>query len=390
MKILVVHNTYQQRGGEDIVVEAEAALLRSRGHIVTDYRRDNHELAAMGRTAAAMDTLWSNRTVDDMVRQIAQNKPDLVHAHNTFPLISPSLYWAAARAGVPVVQTLHNFRLLCPQGMFLRDEKVCEDCLGALPWRGVVHRCYRGSVAQTAVLASLISVHRAIGTYRNKVCYYVALTEFSRAKFVAGGLPGERICVKPNFVDIPFCEEEQQPSGALFVGRLSPEKGVGVLARAAATRGHSVIDVIGTGPEQSSLETSPGIRLLGSQPPEIVYARMRKAAYLVMPSICYENFPRTVVEAFACGAPVIASRLGAMAEIIEDGQTGLLFEAGNPDDLAQKMTWAEANPAAMRELGRNARREYEAKYTPEINYQQLMNIYAGANAGVRPQAEKSR
>jgi len=293
---------------------------------------------------------------------------------------------AAARAGVPVVQTLHNFRLLCPQAMFLREGRVCEDCLGKLPWRGVVHRCCRGSVSQSAVLASMIGVHRAIGTYRSKVSRYIALTEFSRAKFIAGGLLGKQISVKPNFVDLPAPENERQRAGALFVGRLSPEKGTRVLARAAATRRHAVIDVIGTGPERSSLEASPGIRLLGWQAPETIYARMRGAAFLVAPSICYENFPRAIVEAFACGLPVIASRLGAMAEIVRDGATGLLFEAGNAEDLAQKMAWAEATPDALREMGANARREYEAKYTPAVNYRQLMKIYADAIAVMQPRA----
>ncbi len=389
LRVLVAHNAYQQRGGEDSVVDAEIGLLQGRGHEVELFPRHNDELAQIGQFAAAVQTMWSGRTVTDLARKIAAFKPDVIHAHNTFPLISPSLYSAAARAGVPVVQTLHNFRLLCPQAMFLRAGRVCEDCLGRFPWPAVRYRCYRGSARQTAVLASMIGVHRAIGTYRNKVSRYIALTEFSRTKFIAGGLRGEQIAVKPNFVDGPVPENERQRSGALFVGRLSPEKGTRVLARAAARRPNTVIDVIGTGPEQSSLEASPGIRLLGWQAPETIYGRMREATYLVMPSICYETFGMVAVEAFANGLPVIASRLGAMAEIVRDGETGLLFEAGNADDLAQKIAWAEDNPAAMRVMGANARREYEAKYTPETNYRQLMTIYADAIAAAMPRAGNS-
>jgi glycosyltransferase involved in cell wall biosynthesis len=236
----------------------------------------------------------------------------------------------------------------------------------------------------------MIGVHRALGTYDNKVSRYIALTEFSRAKFIAGGIRSEQISVKPNFVDLPPPEHRRPRSGALFVGRLSPEKGTRVLARAAATRGRALIDVIGTGPEQSSLETSPGMRLLGWQVPETIYARMRAAAYIVVPSIWYENFPRTIVEAFACGLPVIASRLGAMAEIVRDGETGLLFEADNAEDLANKMAWAEAHPGTVREMGANAYREYEAKYTPEINYHQLINIYAEAIRVAQPRPESFR
>ena len=386
VRVLVAHNGYQHRGGEDSVVDAEIALLQRHGHEVELFSRHYDEIDRIGKPAAAVQAIWSVYTIAELTNRVAAFKPDVVHAHNTFPLISPSLYAAAARAGVPVVQTLHNFRLLCPQAMFLRNGHVCEDCLGKFPWRGVLHRCYHRSVAKTAVLASMIGVHRTIGTYRNRVGRYIALTEFSRAKFIAGGLQGEQIAVKPNFVDGPAHEAERPRLGALFVGRLSIEKGTRVLARAAVTRRHAVIDVIGTGPERSSLEVSPGIRLLGWQVPDAVYARMREAAYLVAPSICYENFPRTIVEAFACGLPVISSRLGAMAEIVRDGATGLLFEAGNADDLAQKMAWAEANPAALRAMGASARREYEAKYTPETNYTQLMTIYADAIAAAWPQA----
>ena len=378
LRVLVVHNTYQQPGGEDRVVEAEVSLLRTRGHAVELYMRNNDELRGMGMLAAAKDTVWSSRTGVDVARLVDEFRPNVVHAHNTFALISPSLYIAVARAGVPVVQTLHNFRLLCLQAMFLRDGRVCEDCLGRFPWRGVLHRCYRGSAPQSGVLAAMIGLHRALGTYRRMVSRYIALSEFSRAKFIAGGLQGERITVKPNFTEAPAPDNQRLRAGALFVGRLSPEKGTRVLARAASGRQSASIDVIGAGPERSSLEATPGLRLLGWQNREAVYARMRGASYLIMPSICYENFPLTVVEAFANGLPVIASRLGAMAELIRDGTTGLLFEAGNADHLAERIAWAEAHPGDLARMGRAARDEYESRYTPERNYEVLMDIYRSA------------
>lgn len=375
LRVLVVHNAYQQRGGEDAVVEAEVSLLRAHGHAVELYRRHNDELREMGALAAAKNTVWSSRTAADLARLIADFRPHVAHAHNTFALISPSVYSAVARARVPVVQTLHNFRLLCLQTMFLRKGRVCEDCLARLPWRGVLRHCYRGSASQSAVMLAMIGIHRAIGTYRRKVSRYIALTEFSRRKFIAGGLPAARIAVKPNFAEGPVLGDDLPRSGALFVGRLSPEKGTGVLARAAARRQHSVIDVIGAGPEQSSLEAVSGLRLLGWQSQEAIYARMREVVYLVVPSICYENFPLTVAEAFANGLPVIASRLGAMAELVRDGATGLLFEAGNADELADRMAWADAHPVDMARMGRAARHEYEARYTPGRNYEALMDIY---------------
>lgn len=378
-RILVVHNAYQHRGGEDSVVEAEIALLRGHGHEVATYFRHNDDINAMSKPALAMRTLWAADTQAIVGRMIRDFRPDLIHAHNTFPLISPALYWAAARAGVPVVQTLHNFRLLCPQAMLLRDGQVCEDCVGHFPWRGVVRRCYRDSAAQSGVLAGVLGLHRALGTYRDKVTRYIALNDFCRDKFVAGGLPAERIAVKPNFVDVPAPEDDGiARSGGLFVGRLSAEKGIAILAAAMERLPGRILDVIGTGPETPLVTDSPGLRAWGGKTQEEVLHAMGRTAYLVMPSICYENFPRTLVEAFARGLPVIASRLGALAELIEEGRTGLLFAPGSAEDLAERIAWAEAHPAEMARMGRAARAEYEAKYTAAINYRQLMEIYRAA------------
>jgi glycosyltransferase involved in cell wall biosynthesis len=376
-RVLVVHNRYRWRGGEDVVADAELSLLREHGHEVETYCRDNDAIDHMPRVAVAHDTLWSSRTVDDLADRILSFRPDIVHVHNTFPLVSPSLFWVTARKSLPVVQTLHNFRLLCPQAMFLRDNHICEDCLGTAPWRGVVRRCYHESTAQSAVLAGMLVLHRAIGTYRRKVTRYIALNRFCHDKFGAGGLPAESISIKPNFVDIPPPSEIAR-SGGLFVGRLSPEKGIDLMLSALDRLPDTVIDVIGDGPETAHVQQHPRVRNAGARTHDDVLARMRSAAYLVMPSIWYETFALVVVEAFACGLPVIASRHGAMQELIEEGRTGLLFTPGSAEDLAKKIAWAERNPAAMRRMGDNARDEYAAKYTPGSNYAQLMAIYRQA------------
>jgi len=376
-RLLIVHNAYQLRGGEDAVVESEVGLLRAKGHAVEIYARSNDDVTAMPKLALARDTLWSPRTTQELRQRLAEFRPDLIHAHNTFPLVSPSLYWAAARAGVPVVQTLHNFRLMCLNGLFLRDGKVCEDCLGRLPWRGVVHGCYRGSRAASAVVAGMLTLHRGLGTWRHKVARYIALSEFGRRKFIEGGLPADRIMVKPNFVDLPPPGARQR-AGLLFVGRLSAEKGVATLAAAVGKLGGASLRVAGDGPQAALLQGLPGVACLGSVPPAAVRDEMERAAALVLPSICYENFPRTIVEAFASGLPVIASRIGALAEIVDDGETGLLFEPGNADDLAQKLQWALAHPGELARMGSNARRRYEQAFTPEANYMRLMEIYATA------------
>jgi glycosyltransferase involved in cell wall biosynthesis len=385
LRVLIAHTRYQQRGGEEAVVEAELDLLQRNGHAVQLYARDNAHIERMGKLDLLRETLWSRRALRDIDGLIASFRPDVVHFHNTFPLISPAAYWAAARAGIPVVQTLHNYRLLCVQAMLLREGKVCEDCLGKLPWRGVVRSCYHDSRAQSAAVVSMLGLHRGLGSYRNKVTRYIALNEFCRDKFVAGGLPAEKIAIKPNFIDIARGAEVAR-KGALFVGRLAPEKGLGVLTAALDRLNGVSVEVVGTGPEHEQVSRHPSVRAVGRLEPERVRQKMREAEYLIVPSLWYEAFPVVVLEAFACGLPVIASRVGALAEIIDDGKTGLLFALGSADELARKIAFAQSNPKAMREMGENARAEYEANYTPQRNYQQLMAIYAdsiAARSGVQ-------
>src|SRR5215831_3715728 len=332
-RILLVHNAYQHKGGEDAVVEAELELLHAYGHRVELYSRDNYELAGAGPLATARDTLWSPRTVRETAACIASFRPDIVHVHNTFPLISPSVIWAAAQARIPIVQTLHNFRLLCAQGQFLRNGGLCEDCLGAVPWRGVIHRCYRGSAGHTALLVTMLGLHRTLRTYEDRVTRYIALSEFSRAKLIQGGLPPQKIAVKPNFVTASPGGGGMR-KGGLFVGRLSHEKGIDVLLAAMDRSPGLIIDVIGNGPEAQAVAAHAQVRCHGRKEQDAVLDAMRRAAYLILPSVTYENFPRSIVEAFACGLPVIASRLGSLAEIVEDGRTGLLFTPGLAEELA--------------------------------------------------------
>lgn len=376
MRVLVAHNAYQQRGGEDSVVDDEVALLRARGAEVLVMQVHNDDIASMGRVELLGRTIWSRPAARQMTEHCQAFRPDVVHVHNSFPLMSPAIHWAAQAAGVPVVQTLHNFRLLCPQAMLLREGRVCEDCVGRLPWRGAVRGCYRGSVAQSTVLVGMLATHRALGTWQRRVNRFIALTEFSRRKFVEGGVPAERLRVKPNFADLPAARPAPR-HGLLFVGRLSHEKGVETLAAAAAGLPEPV-RVIGDGPLRAHVDGAPGLHGDGALPLDAVAAAMRTASALVLPSICYENFPRTLVEAFASGLPVIASRLGAMAELVEDGVTGLLFEPGDSSALRERLRWALEHPQDMAAMGQRARAAYETHYTAERNHAQLMTIYQEA------------
>lgn len=382
MKLVVAHSFYRQRGGEDVVVEAEIDLLRAGGIEVQTFFRHNKALESLGPAAVAARTAWSSEATAGLDALLAQFKPDVVHVHNTFPAISPAIYWTCARRGVPVVQTLHNFRLLCVDATFLRAGAPCEQCLGGSLLPAVRHRCFNDSSAQSAVVAAAISLHRAIGSYRNKVSRYIALNEFSRARFIAGGLPAERIRIKPNFVADPVQRFVEQPvagserAGGLYVGRLSEEKGFGVLLQALAEGALKDLKVIGDGPMADAARAALGERWLGAMSSENVLDHMRRARYVVVPSICYEQFPRVIVEAFACATPVIASRLGALAELIEDRTTGRLFAPGDGRELATIAEQLDAGEADR--LGRNARAVYEARYTPRANLDVLTSIYREA------------
>jgi len=379
MRVLIAHNAYQQHGGEDIVADAEAQLLREHGHEVLTYRRHNDELAHIGRLQAAVDTLWSRRTTRELGELLRAQRPDVVHVHNTFPLISPSLYAAAHEAGVPVVQTLHNFRLLCPQAMLLREGKVCESCVGHAPWAGVVHACYRGSRAQTGVLAGMLVLHRALGTWATKVQRYIALNNFCRDKFIEGGLPAARIVVKPNFVDLP-APAALPRRGLLYVGRLAPEKGIATLAQAARGLPPGSLRVAGTGPEAERLAGLPAVVMLGALSAEQVAQEMAQAVALVVPSLWYENFPRTLVEAFACGLPVLVSRLGALESLVEHGRTGLHVQPGDAAAWATALQAALDDAPRMAAMGAAARELYEREYTAAANHGMLLAIYQDAIA----------
>ena len=287
------------------------------------------------------------------------------------------MYWAAARARVPVVQTLHNFRLHCLNALFMREGAPCEDCLGRSPWRGVVRGCYRGSRSASAAAGAMLMAHRGLGTFRNHVARYVVLNEFSRQKFIEAGMPAERLMLKPNFVDLPHPRLVTR-AGLLYVGRLSVEKGIAVLGDAARRLADPQLRVVGSGPEEAVVTGIRGVTLTGTLDPHAVHEEMNRAVALVVPSICYENFPRSIAEAFACGTPVIASRLGALATLVRDGITGLLFNPADPSDLAEKMAWALAHPEEMAQMGIRARQQYEREYTGEASYRRLIEIYRAA------------
>jgi glycosyltransferase involved in cell wall biosynthesis len=386
MKILIAHNSYQQSGGEDRAVAAEIAMLEANGHQVVQYRLSNDAVPDMSALALAARTVWSRPAFSDLRRLLRRHRPQIAHFHNTLPLISPAGYYAARAENVPVVQTLHNFRLCCVSATLFRAGTVCEDCVGAaLPaWHGVVHGCYRGSRAASAAVATMLAAHRALGTWRNAVDAYIALSDFSRRKFVESGLPADKIAVKPNFVHPDPGPGSGAGGYAIYVGRLVPEKGLHTLIRAwTEADGLPPLKIVGDGPLAPLLEKAVAagtLEWLRHLPHEDVCRLIGEAAVLVVPSEWHEPFGLVAIEAFAKGTPVVAAARGALPEIVEDGRTGLHFRAADPADLVVKVRALLADPAALARMRRAARAAYERKFNTPANHEALMAVYARARS----------
>ncbi len=385
MRILLVHNRYQVRGGEDVVADQEAALLRLSGFAVETLFIDNDGITGpLARIGAALGTVHNPFGVRKVARAIARFKPDVMHVHNFSPRFSPAVFAAARKRGVATVLTLHNFRTQCAGALLLREGRPCETCLTASPFHGAWHRCFRGSLAGSTALAAMIAWHRRRGTWTRDVDRFIALSDFALSRFALAGMPVEKFRVKPNFALDPGPPGAQERSGFLYVGRLSEEKGVHVLLE-AARKTDAVIRVAGDGPlmERMVADAPPNLHLLGRKSREEVQALMAQAQALLLPSITYEGFPMTLAEAYAAGTPVIGSKLGSLGELIEDGVTGLHAPPGDAAALAQVLDAARLMPQALAQWGRNARRRYEAQFTPEASVAALRGIYEEALASRR-------
>lgn len=396
MRIVMVHNYYQTRGGEDESFESEARLLRAAGHDVVTVTEHNDQVEVIGHLRTAIRTVWS-QDAHGRVREALRTAPtDILHVQNTFPLLSPSVYYAARAERVPVIQSLRNYRQLCVNGLLHRDGRVCEECLGRrMPWPGVKHACYRGQHDASAVVATMIGVHRIAGTWKREPDLYIALSNFAKEKFIAAGLPAERIVVKPNFVEPDPGVGAMGAGHAIFVGRLTVDKGVRTLLAAWASIGSRVpLQIVGDGPlsdeVRSAAATIPGVTYLGRRSVSEVHQLIKEARFLIFPSEWYEPFGRVVVEAFAAGKPVIGARIGAIDELVQEGVTGLLFQPGDPCSLAQRVTWAVDNPERIEVMGTSARQMYEAEYSPDRNYEQLMDAYMSAIANSKSRHRTGR
>jgi glycosyltransferase involved in cell wall biosynthesis len=391
VKVVIVHNANQQYSGDDVVVAHESKLLESAGNQVVFFKRSNWDVESytgLRKISLMKETVWASDSKRDLARVLREEKPDIVHVHNTFVMISPSIYSACCEAGVPVVQTLHNFRLLCPSATLFRNGKVCEECMQHSLLRSVAYGCYRGSRGATAATALMLKFHRLRDTWHREISCFVALSEFARNKFIEGGLPAEKIAVKPNFIDPDPGNRTGDGDYALFVGRLSHEKRVDMILAAWKRLPIPIpILIIGGGQEEEQLRAQAAreglinVHFKGKLPREQTIAALNNARFLVFPSEWYECFPMALVEAFACGAPVICTRMGSMPEVVIEGRNGLHYTPGNVEELARNVEWAWTHPREVRTMGQQARKDFEARYTAEKNYPMLMEIYRRAMEG---------
>jgi glycosyltransferase involved in cell wall biosynthesis len=382
MRVLMVHNYYQVWGGEDEAMNQEMQLLRDYGHDVELYSRHNNEIKSFSYLQKALMLLkpsWSFES-HNIKQVIKEFKPDIIHFHNFFPLISPSAHYACSEIGIPVVQTLHDFRLLCPNGWFFRDGKVCEKCSKDFLLRGILHGCYRNSRIQVIPVILMMKIHRLLGTWQKKVDAFITLTEFTHRKFIEAGLPETRMFVCPNFLAEDPGMGDSVRDYALFVGRLSKEKGILTLIEAWKELSNVPLKIVGDGPLRPQVEQYireyglEQVELVGFVPLERVFGYLKRALFLILPSTTQETFGRVIIEAYATGTPVIASRLGAMIDLVREKKTGLLFNASEPDDLVSKVRYAIEHPIELANWGQKARRTFEQKFSSDVIHSRLMEI----------------
>ena len=361
--------------------ESELRLLASSGYDVRALVVSNETITShFDKVRTTLHTVDNPFGIAAIAEAIKKFRPNLVHVHNFFPLLSPGIYAACNKAGVPVVQSLHNFRPLCANGLLMRAGNPCHLCVDGTPLWGVLHRCYRNSVAGSVATVRMIATHRKRRTWLRAVDRYIVSNRFGRNIFIEAGFPAQRIDVKPNFIEDPGEPDENLPrNGVFYSGRLSAEKGVRYLVEACVRRGF-LLRIAGDGPELTALRkiASSNVTFLGDIPPTEVFKEIRRAAVVAIPSICYEQFPIAVLNAFACATPIIASRIGALPEIIDDCVTGFHFPPADTFALAERLEQALRDPAACRRLGNAARRTFLERYTPGVNLKLLEGVYKKA------------
>ena len=386
LNVLLVHNYYQIPGGEDVVVANEKKMLEENGHKVFLYTRKNNEISSLQffrKLLLPFTSLFSIKTYREVKKIIIAQSIDIIHVHNTLPLISPSVYYAAFRTNTPVVQTLHNFRLLCPSGSFYRNGQICQECADGGLWRSVKHTCYRDSKAQTLIVAAMLKLHRLLGTYK-KIDAYICLSKFNKEK-LSSAISEDRLCIKPNFIpQSGYCIDNDSQNIRsngyyLFMGRLEENKGIALLIDVFSNLPDKHLVIIGDGTMKTWLldrierDRLKNVSYEGYCAGEKKLSIILGAKALIVPSQLYEAFSLVTIEAFSYGLPVIAGKIGTLASIVKDPVNGLLFEYNSEKSLAETLERFEKLEYA--ELSKNARMSYEKNFTQGNNYRTLMDIY---------------
>jgi glycosyltransferase involved in cell wall biosynthesis len=400
LRILQVYNEYRTWGGEDTVAYLEAEMLRRRGHEVERLLVSTKKIDGAGPIKlmiAGMGAVWSFHGHSLMRRAIARFSPDIVHVHNSFPLLSPSIFWAAHDAGVPAVQTIHNFRFVCACAHLLRNENPCQDCVGRFPWPALRHRCYQNSYPATSVVVAMNVFHRLVGTFVNKVHAYIVLNEFSKEIMLRTGLPEDRVHIKPNFVMEPDGLPVPRQRQVVFAGAISRSKGVHLLLQAWSklSPAEFKLILIGDGPARVELEGKyaqvPGIEWHGAQSQQKVVETLAASHWLVLPSLYYENCPMVIPEAFSVGTPVIVPNHGAFPAFVTNSRDGLLFAPGDADSLANTLgTALNATNDVWLRCSEEARATYRRTFAEVQNYEQLISVYGNAIRVCRESEKKLR
>lgn len=386
MRILLIHNYYQQRGGEELAFENEISILKAGGHDVESVIFKNETSSGFaGKSGAAIFAVYNFISAKKLKKVIRFFKPDVIHIHNMFFVASPSLLFVAGKLRIPVIVTLHNYRLICCNAVLLRDNKVCELCVNkSLPLHGIRYKCYRRSAIQSAWMTGITGVHKLLKTWEHKVTAYIVLTEFARKKLLHSSLGAsqEQMVIKPNFVFDPGDGKFPREDFFLFAGRISPEKGIESLIEAFTGLNEYKLMIAGDGPDKDRLQEkykhNTNIIFAGKINREELLGILKRCKALIVPSLWYEMLPFIIIEAFATGTPVLASKLGSMQEMISDGYNGIHFIAGDISDMRNKIISFAAKADQNYNMYQNARKTYLDKYHPDQHYQSIINIYKGA------------
>lgn len=383
MKILLVHNRYKQAGGEDVAFETEKNLLKANNHEVMPLVFNNADFEGVfNKIKLGIQLFYNTKSAYTLNKIVDSFKPDIIHVHNFFYNASPSILFAANKKRIPIIVTLHNYRLICSGSLLMRDFKPCELCVGKkFPTAGIKYSCHRNSKLETAHLTLVTGVHKLLDTWNTKVSRYIALTEFAKKKYINSSLnlDPNKVVVKANSVNAVepsgFHEREKH---FLFIGRLSQEKGIETLL-AAFSGSQFSLEIIGDGPLRESVKQATSknqnINYLGHKDNAFIISKLKKCNALIVPSIWYEGLPTTILEAFSTGTPVITSNIGNLNEIVSHGHNGLQFNPNSPEDLVKTIKDFSENRTQYKALYENARKTYIEKYSPEINYTNLVNIY---------------